>query len=264
MASRDLAGSLGLHIGLAIIFSLWTPFMHRPDLLDQSLPIDIITVEEFTRLMQQPKKPKVEPEAPPPAAAPEVRAPEASQAPPDAMPTLDAKPDAPKEAPDTTKEAAPQRFKVATPVPLARPMRKPKPLLDIGQVQALLNKTPDTPTPQAQAPETGETAVGARLTLNEVDGFRAQMRRCWSPPAGAREAENLVVLVRLSLTPAGMISAGPVVVNRRQLGDPFFRAAAESVLRAIRRCQPFSMPVEKYQAWRNIELTFDPRRMLGG
>jgi hypothetical protein len=48
------------------------------------------------------------------------------------------------------------------------------------------------------------------------------------------------------------------------LGDPFFRAAAESVLRAIRRCQPFNMPVEKYASWRNIELTFDPSRMLGG
>jgi hypothetical protein len=60
-----------------------------------------------------------------------------------------------------------------------------------------------------------------------------------------------------------MISAGPIVVNRSQLGDPFFRAAAESVLRAIRRCQPFNMPVEKYKSWRDIELTFDPRKMLG-
>ena len=71
------------------------------------------------------------------------------------------------------------------------------------------------------------------VDLNEVDAFRAQMRRCWSPPAGAKQAENLVVQVRLSLTPGGLISAGPVVVNRRLLGDPFFRAAAESVLRAI-------------------------------
>ena len=108
--------------------------------------------------------------------------------------------------------------------------------------------------------------MAALLTadLNEVDAFREQMRRCWSPPAGAKQAENLVVRVRLSLTPSGAISAGPVVVNRSLLGDPFFRAAAESVLRAIRRCQPFSMPAEKYASWRNIELTFDPRRMLGG
>jgi outer membrane biosynthesis protein TonB len=262
VVSRDLAGSLGLHVGLALLVGLWTPFLQRPDLIDQSLPVDIITVEEFTRLLEAPEP--QEPTPPPEVAAPEVRAPDATQAPPDAMPELEAKKPEPEKPQDKPKETAPQRFKVASPTPLARPAREPKPLLDIGQVQALLNKTPDAPKPQPQVNDTQEEAVGARLTLNEVDAFRAQMRRCWSPPAGAREAENLVVLVRLSLTPAGMISAGPVVANRRQLGDPFFRAAAESVLRAILRCQPFSMPVEKYQAWRNIELTFDPRRMLGG
>ena len=79
-----------------------------------------------------------------------------------------------------------------------------------------------------------------RLTLNEIDAFRTQMRRCWNPPSGARNAEDLIVQ-GVSLAPNGMISAGPKVMNRTQLGDRF-RAAAESVLRAIRRCQPFEMP----------------------
>ena len=268
VVSRDLLGSLGLHIGLAMLVALWTPLMHRSDIIDQSLPVDIITVDEFTRLMEAKPEKEIEPveeERPQEVAAPEVAAPEMTQSPPDAMPELNAKP--PEEKPDADekqKTDAPVRFKVAKPIPFARPQPKPKPLLDIGQVQALLNKTPDAPQPQAQDNDSEKQAAGARLTLSEVDAFRAQMRRCWSPPAGAREAENLVVNVRLSLTPSGTISAGPVVVNRAQLGDPFFRAAAESVLRAIRRCQPFSMPVEKYQAWRNIELTFDPHRMLGG
>lgn len=263
--SRDLLSSLGLHIGLAMLVALWTPLMHRSDMIDQSLPVDIITVDEFTRLMEAPREKEQQEERPQEMAAPEVAAPEMTQSPPDAMPELNAKP--PEEKPDAEKKQAtdaPVRFKVAKPIPFARPQPKPKPLLDIGQVQALLNKTPDAPQPQAQDNDSQKQAAGARLTLSEVDAFRAQMRRCWSPPAGAREAENLIVNVRLSLTPAGTISDGPAVVNRAQLGDPFFRAAAESVLRAIRRCQPFAMPVEKYQAWRNIELTFDPHRMLGG
>jgi hypothetical protein len=144
------------------------------------------------------------------------------------------------------------------------PKPKPKPLLDIGQVRALLDKTPDAaPAERVDAAIRHETPSAPKLTLNEIDAFRAQMRRCWSPPSGARQAENLMVNVRLSLSPSGAILAGPVVVNRGQLGDPFFRAAAESVLRAIRRCQPFSMPVEKYASWRDIELKFDPSKMLG-
>lgn len=263
-ASRDLLASLSLHIGLAALVTLWTPFMHRTDLIDRSLPVEIITIDEFTRLMEPKPTPPEEQTTVQDIAVPEVAAPEMTQAPPDAMPELEVKPEPKPEPEEKPKTEAPLRFKVAAPNPLARPERKPKPLLDIGQVQALLNKTPDTKAPQAEQSETESQESGVRLTLSEVDAFRAQMQRCWSPPAGAREAENLVVNVRLALTPAGTISAGPVVVNRSQLGDPFFRAAAESVLRAIRRCQPFKMPVEKYQAWRNIELTFDPRKMLGG
>ena len=141
---------------------------------------------------------------------------------------------------------------------------KPKPELDVSQIRALLNKTPDTPAEAELVAKEDVASENIRLTLNEIDAFRTQMRRCWNPPSGARNAEDLIVQVRVSLAPNGMISAGPKVMNRAQLGDPFFRAAAESVLRAIRRCQPFEMPPEKYAAWRDIELKFDPGKMLGG
>jgi colicin import membrane protein len=40
--------------------------------------------------------------------------------------------------------------------------------------------------------------------------------------------------------------------------------AAESALRAVRRCQPYTMPAAKYDIWRDVEVTFDPRDMFGG
>ena len=70
-----------------------------------------------------------------------------------------------------------------------------------------------------------------RLTLSEIDAFRAQMQRCWSPPSGARDAEDLRILVRLSLTPTGAISAGPVVVNRARWAIRF-SAPQQRVCRA--------------------------------
>ena len=39
-------------------------------------------------------------------------------------------------------------------------------------------------------------------------------------------------------------------------------AAAESALRAVRGCQPFHLPPESYEGWRDIEWVFDPRQML--
>ena len=263
----DLLASLALH-GLLVFFIIfWKPGLSQTDPLDTSLPIEVITLDEFTRLIEdtarpEPNKPVDEPTADAKPAAHERAAPEAAPAPSDAMAALnDAKAAKPEKA-DPVDNAP--RFKVAAPAPMVRPVMKPKPLLDIGSVQALLNKTPDAPNAQTTAQVQQDADVAPRLTLSEIDAFRAQMQRCWSPPSGARDAEDLRILVRLSLTPTGAISAGPVVVNRVRLGDPFFRAAAESVLRAIRRCQPFTMPVEKYASWRNIELTFDPSRMLGG
>lgn len=263
----DLLASIALHGLLVFFIVFWQPGLSETDPLDTSLPIEVISLDEFTRLIEETAKPTPdetvkEENAEAKPAAHERAAPEAAVAQSDAMAALD---EAETAKPDDAEpvEAAP-RFKVAAPAPMVRPVMKPKPLLDIGSVQALLNKTPDAPNSQTTAEVTQEADAAPRLTLSEIDAFRAQMQRCWSPPSGARDADDLRILVRLSLTPSGAISAGPVVVNRARLGDPFFRAAAESVLRAIRRCQPFTMPVEKYASWRNIELTFDPSRMLGG
>lgn len=263
----DILASLALHGALVFSVMFWKPGLSETDTVDTSLPIEVITLDEFTRLIEETARPKPNeavieetPEAKP--AAHERAEAEAAPTPADAMARLDAaeakKPD------DAAPDEAAAQFKVAAPAPMVRPAMKPKPLLDIGSVQALLNKTPDAPNAQSTGETTQEADAAPRLTLSEIDAFRAQMQRCWSPPSGAVDAEDLRILVRLSLTPNGAISAGPVVVNRTRLGDPFFRAAAESVLRAIRRCQPFAMPVEKYASWRNIELTFDPSRMLGG
>lgn len=264
----DLVSSLVLHIAIILLVAFWAPRVPPSMLQDTSLPIDIITIDEFTQLQEKatPQDKSKDQALSKVAPRPEVRevappAPDASAA----MPTLSEK------APDTAAIDTPAKpapvFKVRRAAPVARPSfrePKPAPLLDVGRVQALLDKTPDAVPISDDTLVLEENAeIGEKLTLNEIDAFRLQMRQCWSPPAGARRAEDLRVNVRLSLSPSGAILAGPVVVNRGQLGDPFFRAAAESVLRAIRRCQPFTMPVEKYASWRDIELIFDPRKMLG-
>ena len=273
IAGRDISASLRLHVALAIVVGFWTPVMTALDTNDALLPVEIVTVEEFTRLTRdKPKKEILEKEPAPAKPAPPVARETAPPppAPAEAMPL----PEPVREPPvdktaDTVAEPVEKAPAEASPIrqlrPVARPAPpKPKPVLDVSQIRALLNKTPDTPAEAEPVAEEEVASENIRLTLNEIDAFRTQMRRCWNPPSGARNAEDLIVQVRVSLAPNGMISAGPKVMNRAQLGDPFFRAAAESVLRAIRRCQPFEMPPEKYAAWRDIELKFDPGKMLGG
>jgi hypothetical protein len=47
--------------------------------------------------------------------------------------------------------------------------------------------------------------------------------------------------------------------------DPFFRAVAESALRALRKplCSPLKLPYSEYDEWKEIILTFNPREALG-
>ena len=269
IAGRDISASFGLHVALAVVVGFWTPVITAIDTNDALLPVEIVTVEEFTRLTRdKPKKEILEKEPAPAKPAPPVARETAPPAPAEAMPL----PEPVREKPpiadtytDPVEKAPAETSPIRQLRPVARPAPpEPKPVLDVSQIRALLNKTPDTPAEAEPVAEEEVSSENIRLTLNEIDAFRTQMRRCWNPPSGARNAEDLIVQVRVSLAPNGMISAGPKVMNRAQLGDPFFRAAAESVLRAIRRCQPFEMPPEKYAAWRDIELKFDPGKMLGG
>jgi hypothetical protein len=106
------------------------------------------------------------------------------------------------------------------------------------------------------------------MTMSEIDAIRYQIQQCWSIPAGARDAENLVVRIKVYLNTDGSLSKAPEIVGSSGGGgtsDPFYRTAAESARRAVLKCAPLkNLPVDKYARWREITLTFNPREMLGG
>lgn len=128
--------------------------------------------------------------------------------------------------------------------------RKPQRHAAVGDT---LNSTPSLGLPTGRA---------ATLTQTEIDALRAQIQACWNPPAGAANAEDIIVKVRLQLHQDGSLSAQPTLMNRGS--HPIFRIAAESAMRAIRRCQPYHLPLSKYEVWRDVEVTFDPRDMFRG
>ncbi len=129
----------------------------------------------------------------------------------------------------------------------------PVPLAD--HLSSLLSDLPDE---LAEVPELEE------LSNSEVEGFKVQMSKCWSVPIGAANAHKLIIAVRVALSPEGRLLTRPEIVNDPGTRNPFFRTAAESALRAIRRCQPFRMPEEKYESWKNMTLVFNPAEMVDG
>ena len=265
------------------------------------LPIDIVSITEFTEItagtrdgdkelepappkpvekaepVDQPK-PEPEPKAEPTAAPAPAPEPEPVPLRTAALPPDDPVPEPAKAEPEP--EPAPEPLANA-PVPRTKPKAPPKPKpvqqaepktapksFDADNIAALLNKIPDSgggaPTDTGSLTPSLGTATGTAgtLSISEIDALRAQIARCWNPPVGVLDAGQLLVRIGMDLNLDGTLAAPPTLLNSSP--DPIFAVAAEAAIRAVNRCQPYYLPPEKYQAWQQIHMTFDPRELLGG
>ncbi|MDD3370809.1 MAG: hypothetical protein PHE27_03165 [Alphaproteobacteria bacterium] len=242
------------------------------------IPFDIVTIGEITntRIGSGEPKPSAPPAvAPAPAPAPAPQPKEAAPPePPQKMASKQAADDA--EAFEALKPKPKTKPKPPAPKPAAQPDLFGSVLRDVAKMK---------PTPRAPsidgAAEKGASGVGAavggsgtsvgfgpslssRLTITEEDALRRQIEQCWNPPVGARDAENLIVEVIIDVNPDRTVLNTDIVDKGRYARDPFFRAAADAAVRALRnpRCTPLELDPEKYEQWKRIDFTFDPRDML--
>ena len=265
-----------------------------------ALPVDIISVSEFTQMTKGSKTaPKAETakplaekvaEATPvedptakvdqkevkaarePPPAPEAKPAEAK---PETKPA-ETKPDPIAEAlkKEPVKKPEPKKAEAKPPTPPKKPA-PPAPKFDPSHVEALLNKRDpqrlaaagDTITPEKTIPEkTAGTANGqaAQLSLSELDALRQRLAQLWNPPT-SKNVEELVSVFRIKLNRDGTIQPGfPQLVSTGG-NTALAMAARESAARAINRGQPYTMlRPEHYEQWKDIEITFDPRDMLAG
>ena len=145
---------------------------------------------------------------------------------------------------------------------------------DDAQNKALLDKDPNKKGQQAQGTSKTATASGKEagvahgtdtvLSAREQDllkgMIKSQLAQCWRLPGAGGGGEIPAVTLRWQLAPDGSLQGEPRVQNAPN--DTLGNAAAESALRAVRGCQPFRLPPESYEGWRDIEWVFDPRQML--
>jgi outer membrane biosynthesis protein TonB len=262
----------------------------------ESIPVELVDIEEVSARHAVSKEAEEEPEAPP--APPKVEEAEAPKPAPEAareveqaarepeaepLPELEpleelieaaaAEPESePAPEPEPEKaEPEPVPLPKVKPKPPKRVVEKPKPEFNADQMQALLNKIDETdqappkPTEMAGMPMLAEfdsmTGSDERLAADLVDALRRRIESCWTLPAGARNAGELQIKLQFTLNPDGMLSNYPLVLNAS--AHPAFDAAARSAQSAVKMCEPYNfLPIEKYDLWRDIILTFDPSRIF--
>ena len=110
----------------------------------------------------------------------------------------------------------------------------------------------------ANAEEVGE------LTATQIDAVRQTIRKCWYFPAGLKDVESLIVDIKLELDRNGYVKKATTVDSARKNSDPGFRIAAENAERAVLdpACNPLPLPKDKYNEWKELELSFNPKDMM--
>ena len=236
-----------------------------------------------------PPEPEEVAAVPAPVPAPKAPAPEVAGPEPDPVPTIPdpasslqaAKPKSKPEQQNKPEPTSEPQTK-SEPEPGPEPKNDPPSSFDsvLKTVEALRQSSPSEDEPkdseldQPSEQGAGETDTRSRssdyqasepVTISEIDMVRRQIEKCWNLPAGARGAENMVVSIRVDMNIDGTPGGATVVEQERMRGDPFFRAAAESALRAVLnpRCHPFGLPREKFDSWKTMTLVFDPKEMFG-
>ena len=234
-----------------------------------AIPVDLATPGEVTRIKAGSADAKDEapltgkPKEKKPEAVREAKKPSQQTAEPAATP--EAKPKAEAKKPDAKKAKPKQAAAPKEPAPASEKKRD----VNADRIAALLNKIPDAanePAPVVPSEETPSKKVrgqsngtNATMSVNEIDALRARIAQCWSPPPGGLGADQIVVKLRLRLNEDGTLVGYPTVANSG--ASPFFQAAADSAVRAVYQCQPYTLPSDKYALWRDMILNFDPSEM---
>lgn len=103
------------------------------------------------------------------------------------------------------------------------------------------------------------------LSISALDAIRSQFIPCWTPPVGALDAANLKIIILVRLSQSGEVTEAHFHSSQsgRYNSDTFFRAAADSAMRAVHKCSPLkNLPSEEYSSWSYLELVFDPSDLI--
>jgi hypothetical protein len=218
-----------------------------------AVPVDLITVTDKTNVAAMappppPTPPKIDIPQPTMEAPPLPQFQDVEPAPEPPLPQIKIQPE-PKKAEDTPK-------------PPDQPPPKKQNSQDFAALLNKLTATPKTPPNAKVGPRTVQ-GIGAAnaMTADLADALKSQIYQCWSPPVGAPNANDLVVDFDLVLNNDG--TPARATSDALSSGNPYTRAAAEAARRAIFQCQPYKLPANRYDQWREINpLRFDPRQMM--
>lgn len=112
-------------------------------------------------------------------------------------------------------------------------------------------------------PAASEDISGTALSAQETNGLRLAVQNCWVVDVGS-QAANVTVIVGMSMDTLGKVVPGSLRLVSSKGGEgAAIETAYQSARRAVLRCQKesYDLPEDKYETWKEIEMTFNPKDM---
>ena len=86
------------------------------------------------------------------------------------------------------------------------------------------------------------------------------IRQCWNVPVGLENDSSNVIIMGIKLGIDGNLEEDPV--NLSPNSGVGMIQAYEAARRAVLRCQPYKLPADAYEYWREMEIELDPSEMV--
>jgi outer membrane biosynthesis protein TonB len=285
--------SLGLHALIILVAYFGIPLLpDREIVVEAPIVVEIINIDDMSNVPapapkakdkpepEKPEPPKEKPKPPPPAPVKPAPEPEAE---PEPAPEPKAEP-IPEKKVEKKPEPKPEVVKPKPRLETVKLSKKPQPPKVEPDFTSLMKNLDLKTSPKAEKKKEDQPKLddfakdiaaaikkpsqnsdpSRPMSITEIDALRQHIAKCWNPPIGAKDAENLKIEIEVTMNPDATPRAASIG-SRSNLSDPFYRAAAESALRAVnnRRCWPYPLSPETYDQWQDLRLVFDPKELLG-
>ena len=292
---RGLPASILLHAAVIGAGYIVWPYVGTTETEEEFVlvPVELVEVGEMTNVapVVEPEEPEPVEEEPEPEPEPEPEeedvpveevpderdipvddvetsqeapAPEAED---DILPNFEAEPDEEEEAPPEE----PEEERPATP----NPQRKSSALDDLlnsaestfqseRETRRETRPPPREPEPkreEAPAPQERRFGAGERTanTVRIEQLLYNQIYPCWDGVSDQPEPERLNVSMRARLDAEGnVIDLDLVRPSRAPIGDRSMQLAIERAQRAVQKCQPYRLPRDDYDLWKEATINLGP------
>tara|TARA_R110002096_G_scaffold22170_9_gene71587 strand:- start:26093 stop:27163 length:1071 start_codon:yes stop_codon:yes gene_type:complete len=114
----------------------------------------------------------------------------------------------------------------------------------------------------AEAANQPADVAGPPMTGSETAGLVFAIQQCWNVPVGLENDASNIITMGVKLTREGRLAEEPRKLAPQGGSAAGILQAYESARRALIRCQPYDLPIEKYETWKEIEIVFNPQQMV--